>query len=99
MYPPEVHLSYLTPFRFLQRSASIFRTKPAIIYGDRSWTYPEMEARVHCLASALRQSGIEKGDRVAALLPNIPQMLEAHFGVPLAGGILVAINTRLTSDE
>jgi fatty-acyl-CoA synthase len=99
MYPSEVYKSYLTPFRFLQRSADVFRVKPAIVYGDRSWTYPEMEARVHRLASALREIGIEKGDRVAALLPNIPPMLEAHFGVPLAGGILVAINTRLTPDE
>jgi fatty-acyl-CoA synthase len=99
MYPDEVYRSYLTPFRFLQRSASVFRVKPAIVYGDRTWTYPELEERVHRLASALKCAGIEKGDRVAALLPNIPQMLEAHFGVPLAGGILVAINTRLASDE
>ena len=54
-----------------------------------------MAARVHRLASALRGVGIEKGDRVACLLPNIPPMLEAHFGVPLSGGVLVAINTRL----
>ncbi|MGI8476523.1 MAG: AMP-binding protein, partial [Thermomicrobiales bacterium] len=99
MYPAEVHRSHLTPYRFLQRSADVFRTKPAIVYGDRSWTYPEMEARVHRLASGLRGLGIGKGDRVAALLPNIPQMLEAHFGVPLSGGILVAINTRLTAEE
>ncbi|MGH2558149.1 MAG: long-chain-fatty-acid--CoA ligase [Thermomicrobiales bacterium] len=99
MYPPEVYRSYLTPFRFLQRSAYIFRAKPAIVYGDRSWTYPEVEARVHRLASALRGIGVETGDRVAALLPNIPPMLEAHFGVPLSGGILVAINSRLRCDE
>src|SRR5215210_4322186 len=99
MYPPEVYKSYLTPLRFLQRSAYVFRQKPAIVYGDRTWTYPEFEARVHRLASALRGAGVEKGDRVAALLPNIPQMLEAHFGVPLSGGILVAINTRLSSDD
>lgn len=99
MYPPEVYKSYLTPFRFLQRSAAVFRTKPAIVYGDRIWTYPEVEARAHRLASALKAAGIERGDRVAVLLPNIPPMLEAHFGVPLAGAILVAINTRLSSEE
>jgi fatty-acyl-CoA synthase len=99
MYPPEVHRSHLTPLRFLQRSADVYRQKPAIVYGDRSWTYPEMAERVNRLASGLRRIGVEKGDRVAALLPNIPPMLEAHFGVPLAGGILVAINTRLTGDE
>jgi fatty-acyl-CoA synthase len=99
MYPPEVYRSHLTPLRFLQRSADVFREKPAIIYGDRSWTYPEMATRVNRLASALKGIGIEKGDRVACLLPNIPAILEAHFGVPLAGGILVAINTRLRCDE
>lgn len=99
MYPPEVYRSFLTPFRFLQRSADVFRTKPAIVYGDRSWTYPEVAARVNRLASALRAIGVTKGDRVAALLPNIPAMLEAHFGVPLSGGILVAINSRLTGEE
>ena len=99
MYPAEVYRSYLTPLRFLQRSAYVSRNKPAIVYGERSWTYPQMAARVNRLASALRGIGVRKGDRVAALLPNIPPMLEAHFGVPLAGGVLVAINTRLTGDE
>ncbi len=98
-YPAEVHRSHLTPLRFLQRSAYVFRTKPAIVYGDQCWTYPQMAERVNRLASALRGAGVQKGDRVAALLPNIPPMLEMHFGVPLAGGILVAINTRLNSDE
>ena len=99
MYPDEVYRSYLTPLRFLQRSASVFREKVAIRYGDRSWTYPEMAERANRLASALKGIGVEKGDRVAALLPNIPPMLEAHFGVPLSGGILVAINTRLNCEE
>ncbi len=99
MYPAEVYKSYLTPLRFLQRSAAVFRTKPAMVYGDRSWTYPELAERVNRLASALRRAGVQKGDRVACLLPNIPPMLEAHFGVPLSGGILVAINTRLRDEE
>ncbi|MCC6313850.1 MAG: long-chain-fatty-acid--CoA ligase, partial [Thermomicrobiales bacterium] len=99
MYPPQVHRSHLTPLRFLQRSAAVFREKPAVIHGDRVMTYPELNERVHRLASALRAAGVAPGDRVACLLPNIPQMLEAHFGVPLAGGILVAINTRLAPDE
>ena len=99
MYPPEVHRSYLTPLRFLQRSAAVFRRKPAVVYGERSWTYPELEARVHRLASALKRAGVVKGDRVAYLVPNIPPLLEAHFGVPLSGGVLVAINTRLSGSE
>ncbi len=99
VYPPEVYRSYLTPLRFLQRSAAVFRQKPAVVYGDRSWTYPELAARVNRLASALRAAGVEKGDRVAYLVPNIPALLEGHFGVPLAGGVLVAINTRLNAEE
>jgi fatty-acyl-CoA synthase len=99
MFPPEVHRSHLTPLRFLQRSASVFREKPAIVYGDRNWTYPQVEERVNRLASALIAAGVERGDRVAFLVPNIPPMLEGHFGVPLAGAILVAINTRLSPPE
>ena len=99
MYPEEVYLSHLTPLRFLQRSADVFRTKPAVIHGDRVFTYPELRDRSHQLASALTNAGVEKGDRVAFLVPNIPQMLEGHFGVPLAGAVLVAINTRLSSND
>ncbi|HRA46600.1 MAG TPA: long-chain-fatty-acid--CoA ligase [Thermomicrobiales bacterium] len=99
MYPPEVYKSYLTPFRFLQRSAAVFREKVAIVHGDQTFTYPQFAARVNQCASALRAHGVQRGDRVAVILPNIPQMLEAHFAVPLAGAILVAINTRLKTDE
>src|SRR5688572_22606493 len=99
MFPDEVHRSHLTPLRFLQRSASVFRQKPAIVYGERTWTYPEMAERVNRLASALTAAGVERGDRVAFLLPNIPALLEGHFAVPLAGGVLVAINTRLSAPE
>jgi fatty-acyl-CoA synthase len=99
MYPSEVYKSYLTPLRFLQRSASVFREKVAIIHGDEQITYPQFASRVNRLASALRAAGVQQGDRVAVLLPNIPEMLEANFGVPLSGGVLVAINTRLKTDE
>src|SRR5918998_1684016 len=99
MFPPQVHRSHLTPLRFLQRSASVFREKPAIVYGNRIWTYPEMAERVNRLASALISAGVARGDRVAYLVPNIPAMLEGHFAVPLAGAILVAINTRLSAPE
>ena len=99
MFPSEVYRSHLTPLRFLQRSASVFRQKPAVVYGEQSWTYPELQDRVNRLASALLAAGIEWGDRVAYLVPNIPPMLEGHFAVPLAGAILVAINTRLSTPE
>src|SRR5918995_6256059 len=96
MFPPQVHRSHLTPLRFLQRSASVFREKPAVVYGTRTWTYPELAERVNRLASALVSAGVARGDRVAYLVPNIPALLEGHFAVPLAGAILVAINTRLS---
>src|SRR3954469_12926534 len=99
MFPPQVHRSHLTPLRFLQRSASVFREKPAVVYGNRTWTYPEMAERVNRLASALISAGVARGDRVAYLVPNIPALLEGHFAVPLAGAILVAINTRLSPPE
>jgi fatty-acyl-CoA synthase len=97
--PPPAFRTELTPLLFLERSASVFRDKPAIIYGDRSCTYPEMQRRVNRLASALQRAGVRKGDRIAILCPNTPPMLEAHFGVPLAGAVLVTINTRLAPDE
>jgi fatty-acyl-CoA synthase len=70
-----------------------------VVYRQQRWTYPEFAARVNQLASALRGWGLRKGDRVAFLCPNIPPLLEAHFGVPLAGGVLVAMNTRLSPDD
>ncbi|HEX9923791.1 MAG TPA: acyl--CoA ligase family protein, partial [Anaerolineae bacterium] len=77
----------------------VFREKEAVVYGSQRWTYPEFAARVNRLANALRDRGLQKGDRVGFLCPNTPPLLEAHFGVPLAGGILVALNTRLAADD
>jgi fatty-acyl-CoA synthase len=89
----------LTPLAFLGRSAEVFADKVAIVHGERRVTYREFAAEATRLAHALRASGIEPGDRVAYLCPNIPELLVAHFGVPLAGAVLVAINTRLAPDE
>ncbi len=94
-----VYRTELTPVSFLERSAAVFPDKPAVVHGDRRYTYRQFHERVNRLASALRGAGLARHDRVAFLCPNIPAMLEAHFGVPAAGGILVAINTRLSSDE
>lgn len=99
MSSSEVFYSFLTPQSFLERSAYVFRSKDAVVYRQQRSTYPELAARVNQLASALRRWGLCKGDRVAFLCPNIPPLLEAHFGVPLAGGVLVAINTRLSPDD
>ena len=89
----------LTPLSFLERSAGVWPDKVAVIYGRRRLTYTELAAETVQVARALRASGVGPGDRVAYLLPNLPEMLVAHFAVPLAGGVLVAINTRLTAEE
>jgi len=89
----------LTPLSFLRRSALVFPDKVAIVHGERRTTYREFGERADRLASALRAAGVAPGDRVAYLAPNIPALLEAHFGVPAAGAVLVAINTRLSRPE
>src|SRR5713101_4096273 len=95
----KVNRTELTPVSFLVRSAYVFPDKAAVVHGSRRYTYRQLAERVNRLASALRAVGLQKHDRVAFLCPNIPPMLEAHYGVPAAGGVLVAINTRLSSDE
>lgn len=95
----KVYRTELTPVSFLERSALIFPQKVAVVHGSRRYTYQEFAGRVYRLASGLRARGMQKHDRVAFLCPNIPALLEAHFGVPAAGGILVAINTRLSTGE
>ena len=89
----------LTPLRFLERSAHVYPDKPAVRYGNQTYSYAQFARRVRQLASALRKAGLEPGDRVAFLCANLPALLEAHFGVPLAGGVLVPINVRLTAGE
>jgi fatty-acyl-CoA synthase len=91
--------SELTPLAFLERSTAVFRERPAVIDGARSYTYAELGQRVRRLASALRGAGVERNDRVAFLAPNAPPLLEGHFGVPMAGAVLVAVNIRLSADE
>jgi fatty-acyl-CoA synthase len=70
-----------------------------VVHGDRRSSYRQLEDRVDRLARALLAAGLERGDRVAFLSPNTPALLEAHYGVPAAGGVLVAVNTRLNSEE
>ena len=85
----------LTPLSFLARAAAVYPDHPAIIHGPRSWTYRDFYARARRLASALVRRGIKSGDTVAAVLANTPAMLEAHYGVAMAGAVLNTINTRL----
>jgi fatty-acyl-CoA synthase len=94
-----VNRTELTPVSFLVRTAYVFPDKTAVVHGKRRYTYRQLGERVNRLASGLRRAGMQRHDRVAFLCPNIPAMLEAHYGVPVAGGVLVAINTRLSSDE
>lgn len=95
----KVYRTELTPVSFLQRSALVFPDKVAVVYNERQYTYREFAERVYRLASYLRSQGMQKHDRVAFLCMNTPPLLEAHFAVPAAGGILVAINTRLNGQE
>jgi fatty-acyl-CoA synthase len=85
----------LTPLTFLERAARVFPDHTAIIHGPQKRDYREFYARTRRLASALAKAGIGRGDTVAAMLPNIPAMLEAHYAVPMTGGVLNTLNTRL----
>jgi acyl-CoA synthetase (AMP-forming)/AMP-acid ligase II len=96
---PSVYRQELSPIGFLARSAMVYPDQAAVVHGDRRLTYRTFAERANRLASRLRAEGLAPGDRVAFLCPNIPALLEAHYGVPLAGGVLVAINTRLSSEE
>ncbi len=85
----------LSPLSFLERSARVYPDKVAVVHGDRRIGYAELYRRCRRLASALVKAGVRKGDTVAIIAPNIPAMLEAHFGIPMTGAILNTINTRL----
>ena len=85
----------LTPLSFLERAAAVHPDRTAIVHGARSWTYAQFYARSRRLASALAGRGIGRGDTVAVMLANTPAMLEAHYGIPMTGAVLNALNTRL----
>ena len=85
----------LTPLSFLERAAQVFPNRTAIIHGKQRIRYADFYARSRRLASALSKQGIRKGDTVAVMLSNTPPMLEAHYGVPMLGAVLNALNTRL----
>ena len=96
---PVSSFTHLTPLSFLERAADVFADEAVVAYGDHRMSYSEFGAEATRLAHALRASGIERGDRVAYMCPNIPEMLVANFGVPLAGAVLVPVNTRLSAEE
>ena len=85
----------LTPLTFLERAASVYPDRTAIIHGGLRRSYRDFAARTRRLASALAKRGIGQGDTVAVLLANTPAMLECHYGVPMCGAVLNTLNTRL----
>jgi fatty-acyl-CoA synthase len=89
----------LSPIHFLERAGEVYAARPAVVDGELRLTWRELRARARRLASALQRDGLRKGDRIAFLAFNSEPLLLAHFGVPLAGGVLVPINTRLNADE
>jgi fatty-acyl-CoA synthase len=97
--PRKVFRSELNPVDFLHRAAYMYPEKVAVVQGERRYSYRQLAERSWRLANALRSAGLRKGDRVATLLFNSSAMLEAHFGVPAAGGILVTVNHRLAGAE
>jgi len=88
----------LTPLAFLEWSAYTFPKRLAVVHGARQFTWAETYARSRRLGSALARRGIGLGDTVAAMLPNIPEMYECHFGVPMCGAVLNTLNTRLDAE-
>ena len=85
----------LTPLSFLERAAAVYPDRTAILHGGRSWNYRQFYARARQLGSALAGRGIKRGDTVSVMLANTPAMIEAHYGVPMAGAVLNTLNTRL----
>jgi fatty-acyl-CoA synthase len=88
----------LSPLTFIERAASVYPNKTAVVYGDTRRSWAETYTRCRRLASALSKRGIKTGDTVAVMLPNIPAMYEVHFGVPMTGAVLNALNIRLDVD-
>jgi fatty-acyl-CoA synthase len=88
----------LSPLGFLARSAAIYPKRLAVVHGERRYDWAETYRRCRRLAGALAGRGIRKGDTVAIMAPNVPELFEAHFGVPMTGAVLNAINTRLDAE-
>ena len=97
---PQTPANYapLSPISFLQRAASVHPERTAIIHGELRRTWAQTDERCRRLASALQKHGIGRGDTVAVMAPNVPELYEAHFGVLMAGAVLNALNVRLESE-
>ena len=89
----------LTPTAFLTRAGAVYADRIAVIDGAARYTYAELLDRALRLAGVLRALGVAAGDRIAVLAPNTHVLLEAHYAVPYAGAVLVALNPRLTAQD
>ncbi|MGH8033748.1 MAG: AMP-binding protein, partial [Lysobacterales bacterium] len=96
--PNEANYAALSPLSFIERAAEVYPQRLAVVHGDLRRNWAEVFTRCRQLASALQQHGIGKGDTVAVMLPNTPPMVEAHFGIPVTGAVLNALNTRLDAE-
>jgi fatty-acyl-CoA synthase len=94
----EANFAPLTPLLFLERAAEVYPQRLAIVHGALRQTWGQTFERCRRLASAVQRVGLGRGDTVAVMLPNTPPMVEAHFGVPMAGAVLNALNTRLDAE-
>jgi len=99
MLPPSPRGAALSPVAFLDRAAAVFPDRTGVVDGERRWTWAQLAERARRLAVALQAAGIGHGDRVAIVAPSSAELLEAHFGVPAAGAVLVAVDGRLAEDE
>src|SRR5262249_22056879 len=93
--PNPANFAALSPLGFLSRAAAVYPDKTAVIHDRTRLTYSQLNQRCRQLCDALRRRGIERGDTVAVMAPNVPALLEAHYGVPMAGAVLNALNYRL----
>ncbi len=96
--PRRVNRAELSPISFLPRAAEIYPERVAVVHGKERIPYGKFFDRARRLASALSKRGVKRGDVVSAMLPNVPAMLDAHYGVPMLGAVLNTINTRLDAD-
>lgn len=99
MAEPDFNWAPLTPVSFLDRAASAFASRTAVVDGELRFSYADLADRCARLVSALARAGVDPGDRVAALCANSHVMLELHHAVPSRGAVLVAVNTRLSAPE
>src|SRR5258708_33422571 len=98
LIPGPANYSALSPIVFLPRAAEIYPERVAAVHGEVRHTYARFYERARRLASALQKIGVRRGTVVSAMLPNVPAMLEAHYGVPMLGAVLNTINTRLDAE-